>query len=157
MSKSKSSINEFEFSSKEKLEKEVQKELKKFIREEKKLAKNPDQKTKKEDSTLEEIFTKEDSKIRNDINLVARMTDSEKIDWFCDKMNELVQTLNLSMNIDVLDGTEYAERYLLTVIMQEMVSLLSVYNIEFSKEMTEILVDRNEVNFLAMLNTLNYL
>lgn len=150
--------DEISFSSKEELEKEVQKELKKFIREEKKLAKDPKSKEeKKQDDLFAEIFNNEEIKLQDDIKIVSLMNNLQKVEWFCDKVYSLVKTLNHSMNVDVLNGTEYVERYLLTVLMQEIINLLTTYDVEFSKEMTLILVEKQEAELITILNTLNYL
>jgi DNA polymerase II small subunit/DNA polymerase delta subunit B len=150
--------DEISFSSKEELEKEVQKELKKFIREEKKLAKDPKAKeNKKQDDLFAEIFNNEEIKLQDDIKAVSLMNSLQKVDWFCDKVYSLVNTLNHSMSVDVLNGTEYVERYLLTVLMQEIINLLSTYDVEFSNEMASILVEKQEVELVTILNTLNYL
>lgn len=150
--------DEISFSSKEELEKEVQKELKKFIREEKKLAKDPKSKEeKKQDDLFAEIFNNEEIKLQDDIKIVSLMNNLQKVEWFCDKVYSLVKTLNHSMNVDVLNGTEYVERYLLTVLMQEIINLLTTYDVEFSKEMALILVEKQEAELITILNTLNYL
>jgi hypothetical protein len=159
MATKKKKSDEIVVSSKEELEAEVQKELNKFIREEKKLAKDPayKSKSKAEDFTLQDIIVKEDSKLQESVKLVARMTDFEKIDWLIEKHNDMIVTLNYSMNLDVLNGTEYIERYLCTVYQQELINLLHVYNFEFSKEMVDILISENQVELLSILNVLNFI
>ncbi|GEM_PF-2060692 len=151
---------DFKLSSKEELQLQVQKELKKFIREEKKNKKSNKESSTKEDNTeldLIEILAKEELKLKEQVKLVSKMTDIEKAEWLCEKHNEYIATMNYTLCADVLNGTEYYERFLLVAYLQELLNLLATYDIEITKEMTSILIEKGEVELLAILNVMNFI
>lgn len=152
---------DFQLTSKEELQLQVQKELKKFIREEKKNKQSSNKESSaKEDNTeldLIEILAKEELKLKEQVKLVSKMTDIEKAEWLCDKHNEYILTMNYTLCADVLNGTEYYERFLLVAYLQELLNLLATYDIEITKEMTNVLIEKGEVELLSILNVLNFL
>ncbi len=144
--------NDFVLSSREELHKQAAKELDKFVKEEKKAAR----KVKKE-SSIERLVNAEEKRIQEEIARILCMTNSERVDWICEKHYSFIQSINWKTGSDFLKGTTYYDRHLITIYVQELLYLLTTYNLEFNREMTNILIERNEVELLSLLNILNYL
>jgi HSP90 family molecular chaperone len=160
MRKKESSIDDFVFKSNDDLQTEVKKELNRFIRQEKKLSADKEKEIKKESKktqTFEEILLKQEELIKQDVEKIKASSDLDKVKWVMEKHDSFVDTINNLVRQDFLNGTEYMDRYLIILYMQQLITLLTTYDIEFNNEMTTVLVNEGYTELLSILNVLNYI
>ncbi|HRZ18949.1 MAG TPA: hypothetical protein P5136_02740 [Methanofastidiosum sp.] len=154
--------DELVLSSIDQIRAEVKRELNSFIRKERRDAKKnkdkvEEKKVKKEEETLEKILVKQEEDLKKDIERVNNLSDSEKVDWLIEKHDSYVKTIDQLLRPDFLNGTEYFDRYLIVTYMQQLITLLATYDIEFNKEMIDLLINKGYVELISILNVLNYI
>lgn len=150
----KKKIDGISMKSDDQIRKEVQKELRKAEREAKKEEKRLKQ---QQEDTIKVALAEEDTRIKEDIEKVSKMSDEDRADWLIGRHQEYIETMNWAIQGDVLNGADNVERYCLLMYLQELMSLITIYNIEFTKAVVERLQDKKEVELLSILNVLNYL
>ena len=157
MKKSIKSSDQISLRSKEDLQKEVEKDLRKFIREEKKLTKETKVLKEEKKVSLNKIIETEAKSLKEDIDKVSLMSDLEKVKWVVDQHDAFSETINYAVQPDFLNGDTEFDRWLIIQYMQQLTNLLSTYNIELSKIMVDYLIKENQAELIVILNCLNYL
>ena len=106
---------------------------------------------------LAEILENEQKELLKEIARINLLTEEEKAYWVIEKHNSLVEAINWNIHQDFLNGDTPFDRYLIITYIQQLLDLLTVYEMGFTKTMIDVLIKENCVELLAILNVFNYI
>lgn len=108
-------------------------------------------------STKADIFNKEDF-LEKERAKIKAMSDKELAEWIIEQHEQYTTTIDWSVQQGFLNNTDKVSRYMISLYINELFVFLEMREIEtFSKEVENILLQRNQSELLSILNVLNYI
>lgn len=94
----------------------------------------------------------------NEKESVSNMTDAQLAGWLIEKHVSFVEMISHISNRDFINERTYDDRCTMLMYMDQLNTTLFVYEIDYlNEEVISILEEKDQIELLSILNTLNYL